>query len=299
MDFTIEKSDIKTMDMDQVRTFLAVAANGSFLEAASRLHVTQSTVSARIQNLEQDLGSRLFVRNRSGASLTQAGKRFMRHAKSMVLSLEQARHDVGLPSRYRASITVGARIALWEGFLPQWVGDMRHSAPDISMLCEIGFEEDLMRRLVEGTLDIGLMYTPQHSPGLQVEQLFDETLVLFTTDPEQSWSLDNYIYVDWGPAFHAQHTISYPDLERPAQVANIGWLGVQLIQTNGGSCYLPMRMARPLLQSGNLFTVPGSPRFRLPAYMVYPRASDSPVLEHVLDKLRKLAAQEQQRATPG
>ena len=64
------------MDTDQVRTFLAVAANGSFLEAASRLHVTQSTVSARIQSLEGYLGNKLFVRNRSGASLTPAGKRF-------------------------------------------------------------------------------------------------------------------------------------------------------------------------------------------------------------------------------
>ena len=94
------------------------------------------------------------------------------------------RHEVGLPSRFRACITIGARIALWEGFLPQWVGEMRQRAHDISYRCEIGFEEDLMRRLIEGTLDVGLMYTPQHSPGLQVEQLFDETLVLLTTDPQ-------------------------------------------------------------------------------------------------------------------
>ena len=63
------------MDIDQARTFLAIAAHGSFLEAARRLHVTQSTVSARIRNLEAELGVRLFVRNRSGASLTPAGQR--------------------------------------------------------------------------------------------------------------------------------------------------------------------------------------------------------------------------------
>jgi len=63
------------MDIDQARTFLAIAAHGSFLEAAKRLHVTQSTVSARIHNLESDLGAQLFVRNRSGASLTSAGRR--------------------------------------------------------------------------------------------------------------------------------------------------------------------------------------------------------------------------------
>jgi len=287
------------MDIEQIRTFLAVAANGSFLEAATRLHVTQSTVSARIHNLETDLGTKLFVRNRSGAALTPAGRRFMRHAKSLVLTLEQARHDVGLPSRFRASITVGARIALWEGFLPQWVGNMRASAPDVSISSEIGFEEDLMRRLVEGTLDIGLMYTPQHSPGLQVEHLFDETLVLLTTDPAKSWPDQDYIYVDWGPAFHAQHTNSYPELERPAQVSNIGWLGVQLILSNGGSCFLPLRMARPYLRTGKLFLVPDSPRFQLPAYMVFARESESAVLEPALAALRTLAAAERAVSSSG
>ena len=283
------------MDMNQVRTFLAVAANGSFLEAATRLHVTQSTVSNRIQLLENYLGASLFVRNRSGASLTPAGKRFVHHAKAFVLTLEQARHDVGLPSRYRASITIGARIALWEVFLPRWVGEMRRTSPDISIRSEIGFEEDLMRRVVEGTMDVALMYTPQHNPGIQVQHLFDETLVLLTTDPNKLWPDEDYIYVDWGPAFYAQHSSHYPDLERPAQVVNIGWLGVQLIISNGGSCFVPVRMAEPLIRAGQLFHMPDSPQFKLPTYMVYSHHSDSIVLEQVLDSLRMQAANEQKK----
>jgi len=284
------------MDIDQIRTFLGVVANGSFLEAANRLHVTQSTVSTRIQRLESYLGVTLFVRNRSGAALTASGHRFLRHAKSLLLTLEQARHDIGLPSRYRASITVGARIALWEELLPRWVGTMRKQAPDISIRSEIGFEEDLMRALVEGRMDVGLMYTPQHSPGLQIEHLFDETLVLLTTDPDKPWPNEDYIYVDWGAAFYAQHSMSYPDLERPPQVVNIGWLGVQLILRNGGSCFLSMRIAEPLIQAKKLFQVPGSPQFKLPAYMVFPRDSDSVVMQQVLDSLRSLAVIEQQKA---
>ena len=284
------------MDIDQIRTFLGVVANGSFLEAANRLHVTQSTVSTRIQRLESYLGVTLFVRNRSGAVLTLPGQRFLRHAKSLLLTLEQARHDIGLPSRYSASITVGARIALWEELLPRWVGELRKQAPDISIRSEIGFEEDLMRGLIEGRMDVGMMYTPQHNPGLQIEHLFDETLVLMTTDPDKPWPNEDYIYVDWGPAFYAQHSRSYPDLERPPQVVNIGWLGVQLILRNGGSCFLPMRMAEPLIQAKKLFHVPGSLQFRLPAYMVFPRDSDSIVLQQVLDSLRSLAVVEQQKA---
>jgi DNA-binding transcriptional LysR family regulator len=281
------------MDIEQARTFLAIAAHGSFLEAAARLHVTQSTVSSRIRNLEADLGARLFVRNRAGASLTPAGRRFLQHAKTLVLTVEQARHDLGLPDRYRASLRVGGRIALWDGFLPCWVGWMRRTAPDVSLRSEIGFEEDLMRRLIEGTLDIGLMYTPSHAPGLVVEHLFDETLVLVSSRPGTQWPGDDYIYVDWGPGFYAKHRENYPDLERSAQVVNIGWLGIQLIVANGGSCFLPTRMARPLVDSARLFQVDNGPEFTLPAYMVFPREADSEVLRQAVEGLRELARDEQ------
>lgn len=151
-----------------------------------------------------------------------------------------------------------------------------------------------MRRVIEGTMDVALMYTPTHSPGIHVQHLFDETLVLLTTDPDKTWPDENYIYVDWGPAFYAQHSSNYPDLERPAQVVNIGWLGVQIIISNGGSCFVPLRMAKPLIETGQLFRMPDSPQFKLPTYMVYQMNSDSEVLEQVLDSLRTQADIEKQ-----
>ena len=199
---------------------------------------------------------------------------------------------MGLPQRYRATLHIGGRIALWEGFLPRWVGWMRREAEDVLVHSEIGFEEDLMRRLIEGTLDIGLMYTPTHSPGLIVEHLFDETLVLVSTRPNESEPGDDYIFIEWGPAFRAQHAQSFPDLERPPQVANIGWLGIQLTLANGGSCYLPARMAAPFIDTGRLFRIAGAPEFTHPAYMVYPRESDNPVLAQAIAGLKELAASE-------
>ena len=109
------------MDIQLARTFLAVAAAGNFIGAAERLHITQSTVSARIKTLEQQLGTSLFRRGRSGAELTAPGKRFLRHAKTLVRTLEQAMHDVGLSSDFTAGLTLSSRIALWDGFLPLWV----------------------------------------------------------------------------------------------------------------------------------------------------------------------------------
>jgi DNA-binding transcriptional LysR family regulator len=277
------------MDIEQVRTFLAVAANGSFIEAASRLFVTQSTVSARIQKLENDLRTSLFIRNRSGASLTPAGKRFLRHAKTLMLTVEQAKHDIGLPSHYRASLIVGARIALWDaGLLPEWIGRLRKQRPDISISNEISVEDDLMRRLIEGTLDIALMYTPQHSHGLKVEHLFDETLLLVGTDPDKNWPDENYVYVDWGPGFYAEHSNAFPEIGRPPLLANLGWLAIQLVLNNGGSCFLPKRMADPLIASKTLYLIPDAPHFNLPAYVVFSSNTDSEELQQALDILRQL-----------
>src|SRR5690606_21699046 len=99
-----------SMDTELARTFLSVVAAGNFVKAAERLFVTQSTVSARIQSLEQQLGCQLFVRNKAGTTLTPAGQQFQKHATSLMRTVERARQDVGISKGYRASLTVGGRI---------------------------------------------------------------------------------------------------------------------------------------------------------------------------------------------
>ncbi|MBN8774469.1 MAG: LysR family transcriptional regulator [Thiobacillus sp.] len=246
------------MDTELARTFLAVAATGNFVAAASRLHVTQSTVSARIHTLETTLSARLFHRGRNGAELTPSGKRFLRHAKHLVRTLEQAIHDVGLPQ---------------------------------------GFRDVLTQSLIEGTVDIGVMYTPTSRPGLVVEPLFDEALLLVASEPTEGWSDEGYIHIDWGPEFHAKFSDHHPDAPPPTLVANIGWLGVQQLLTYGGSGYFPKRLVRHYLEDGLLWQVPDSPQFKLPAYMVFPHdsESDSTTLKQALDGLRELAQAEQSR----
>jgi LysR family transcriptional regulator, flagellar master operon regulator len=83
------------LDTELARTFLTVIATGSFVAASQRLHVTQSTASARIQRLEEQLGASLFVRNSAGVELSAAGRQFQRHASLLTRTVEQARQDVG------------------------------------------------------------------------------------------------------------------------------------------------------------------------------------------------------------
>ncbi|MCF3631141.1 LysR family transcriptional regulator [Thalassospiraceae bacterium LMO-SO8] len=280
------------MDTELARTFLTVIDAGNFIGAADRLHVTQSTVSARIHSLEEQLGCKLFVRNKAGTALTPAGHQFQKHAAVLVRTVEHARQDVGISRGYRASLTVGGRFGLWERLLLRWLPLMRRSAPDISVRAEIGFEAELMQGLIEGRLDIGVMYTPQSRPGLTVEALMAESLVMVSSRPTARAEPDaDYVYVDWGPEFYAKHNARFPEFVGAGITANIGWLGLQHVLQFGGSGYFPIRLVQPYLQDGQLHRLLDAPTFPLPAYLVYSRDADTHLLEPALDGIRRVAAE--------
>ena len=279
------------MDTELARTFLSVVAAGSFVKAAERLFVTQSTVSARIQALEEHLRCQLFFRNKDGTTLTPAGRQFQKHAISLLRTVEQARQDVGVPHGFRASLTIGGRIGIWDSLLLAALAKMRAEAPDVALRAEIGLEEDLMLGLVEGRVDIGVMYTPQSRPGLAVETLLEEKLVLVATEPARAALLGpTYVYVDWGPEFRAQHSASFPEFAGPGLSTNVGWLGLQQILAVGGAGYFPWRLVREHVAAGRLHER-DAPAFRLPAYLVYPLERDRNVFDPALEVLRRVAEQ--------
>jgi DNA-binding transcriptional LysR family regulator len=290
------------MDTELARTFMMVVSAGNFISAAERLHVTQSTVSARIRLLEEQLGCSLFIRNKAGTTLTPSGKQFQKHAATLVRTVERARQDVGIPRRFSASLTIGARVGLWDQLLVQWLAWMADKLPDTSVRAEIGFEDDLMFGLAEGRIDIGVMYAPQSRPSLRVERLFDEQLVYATTSPDPKHGLlpeDGYVFVDWGPDFYTQHSIIFPEFTGARVIASVGWLGLQHILHSGGAGYFPMRSIRPYVKSGQLRIVPDAPQLHLPAYMVYPAAIESDIPELALDGIRRIAVTMASSEEPG
>lgn len=286
------------MDTELARTFLAVVTTGNFVSAAERLHVTQSTISTRIRTLENVLGRRLFVRNKGGTTLTAAGRRFQKHASALVRTIEQARHDVGVAQRFQASVSIGARFGLWEQFLINLLPYLLQRSPDVALRAEIGLEDELMRGLIEGHLDIGIMYTPESRPGLKIEHLFDERLVLVSTEKNAKSELGpDYVYVDWGPEFLGKHGASFPDFQGPALTASIGWLGLQHVLQNGGAGYFPIRLVRPYLASRKLVKWAEAPEFSLSAHLVYPIDAEADVVGDILTAIRNAA--EVERASHG
>jgi len=278
------------MDITLARTFLEIVATRSFQRAAERLHVTQTAVSARVRTLEDLLGRQLFVRNKAGASLTSAGEHFLRYAPTLVQVWERARHQVAVPAGLDAVVTVGCEVSLWDPLLLDWLLWMRRAAPHLALRTEVGAPEYLIRQVSEGILDIAIVYAPQQRPGLRIELLIEERLVLVTTmrrarAPRPS----DYVYVDWGPEFAAQHNLAYPGLSSAGVFAGLGPLGRAYLLEAGGSGYFRLSAVRDHLESGRLRRIPGAPEFLYPAYAVYSDQSDLKVVTPALAGLRQVA----------
>ncbi|WP_116215425.1 LysR family transcriptional regulator [Streptomyces olivoreticuli] len=99
------------MNLDAVRTFVAVADAGQFQEAAANLSITQQAVSKRIAGLEKDLGVRLFTRTARGARLTIDGQAFLPHARDLLQAEERAAASVRPGSRALRVDVIGRRLA--------------------------------------------------------------------------------------------------------------------------------------------------------------------------------------------
>ena len=280
------------MDIDLARTFLAVAQTGSFVRAADSLSVTQSTVSARIKVLENQLGSTVFNRSKAGVSLTAAGNLFERHAYALVRIWQQVRQEIALPTEQHQLLSVGAQASLWGGVMLDWLCSFREKYPEIAVRAETGSNDALMAQLVDGLLDFIVIYTPQVRPSLKIEQLFEETLVLVSTRPGPMLDgIHDYVYVDWGMEFEADHAKAFPGGEAVDLFAGVGPLGLEYIMRNGGTGYFPIRMIKPLIDAGRLNIVDNTPKFHRPAYLVRYDYEDNVALDSAVTLLRKESAQ--------
>lgn len=256
------------MDVERARTFLEIIHSGSFLNAAERLHVTQTTVSARVRTLEDELGRKLFVRNRNGAQLTPAGREFQPFAQSMVQLWERARHQLAIPAGRSSIVALGGELSLWNPLLLDWLVWMRKTLPHIAIRAQVGVPDQLLEQLRTGVLDIAVLYAPKLLPGFTVKLLQEEQLVLVrSTMPVDDEAA--YVEVDWGPQFAARHEEGIHGFGAPGLMVGLGPLGLSYILRAGGMGYFRKGVAALHVAAGELELVEGAPEFVYPVYAVY------------------------------
>ncbi|EAQ66447.1 transcriptional regulator [Marinomonas sp. MED121] len=268
------------MNINHMRAFLEVARNGSFQLAAENLFITQSTVSARIKVLEDQLNTRLFNRKRDGSELTPAGRNFIRYATKVVKAWEQAKQEIALPQDMEGMVALGVQLNLWQQITPAWIEQMQNSSPEVGTRVVMDYSDSLLSQLVEGELDLVLTYVNRQNAELRTELLMEDILVLVASEQRKvrtDW-VKNYVFVDWGDEFREAHTLAYPDAQAPRLSVGLGMVGLDYILNYGGAGYFPERMVNELIASQRLFYVEDAPKFKRPVFLSYSKDPINPEL---------------------
>lgn len=149
--------------------FEAAARLGSFLAAATALHLTPSAISHRIKQLEEHLGQPLFERRHRAVVLTAAGRRYLAVVREALLRLDEASAVLRAPRRER--LRISAAPALGSKWLVARVAEYQQDHPDLEFT--LGTATGL-GPLLNGEADIGLRYGEEEWPGLLAWKLFEE-----------------------------------------------------------------------------------------------------------------------------
>lgn len=248
--------------------------------------MTQTAVSARIRTLEQQLGRRLFIRNKAGARLTPAGERFREDAVSLVQAWERARQRVALPPGRANVVSMGAEFSLWSPMLTNWLVWMQKQHSDLALRAEVDAPGRLIEKVLTGALDLAVVYNPPPQSGLTVELLTEEQLVMVTTSATMARDVETYIHVDWGHAFASSLQSAFPQLANPVMSISHGPLALSYLLSVGGCGYFRRSVVRDYLQEHRLWLVEDAPHFSYSVHAVYSTRSEADMIDRARAGLR-------------
>lgn len=167
------------MDFKQIEGFVRVAELGSFTKAAQLLDTTQPALSRLIRMLEVDLRQTLLVRNGRGAVPTEAGQVLLEHGRGILHQVQRAREDLGtVRGGLAGRVAIGLPPSLARVFAVPLTRAFRAQLPDASLSISEGLTTQMQEWLVNGRLDIAVLYNARASADIDISPLGDEDLWL-------------------------------------------------------------------------------------------------------------------------
>lgn len=273
------------MDTGLLKAFLEVYRSRHFGRAAKNLFISQSAVSARIKQLEDELGIRLFTRDRNNIELTTAGNKFLVYAENILNTWNRARQEIAIPEGLDTLLSIAALPSIWDIFLENWLNWVHKSNTTIALQASVMQPDSLLRNLLDGTLDLGFVFDPPKTPQLLVKELIPVPLIMVSSETGMNTEKainEDYIFVDWGTSFAMIHARQYPDIPPPKLRTSVGRIALGFLNNCGGAAYLPEAMLKDQLES-SLFRVEDAPVIHKDAYAVYsPTSTKQETIEQVL-----------------
>ncbi|CAG7644574.1 LysR family transcriptional regulator [Paenibacillus allorhizosphaerae] len=171
------------MDIDDLKLFRSVAKLGSFSKAGDEWNFVQSTVTAKMQKLEQHFKTALFHRHRYGVTLTSAGKHLLVYADQITHMFSEAEKTIIAPEVPSGPILLGSMETTAAIRLPPALSEYHKRYPDIDVTLRTGTSEALVKAVLGYELDGAFVAGPVHHPDMEQLNVCDEELVLFSNHP--------------------------------------------------------------------------------------------------------------------
>ncbi len=166
------------MLLNQVEGFLEIARQGTLSQAAVVLLVTQPGLTARIQSLENELGTQLFIRGRRGMELTDAGRAFLPYAERSLSALQEgAAYLHELERGGTGELVLGAAPAVSTYVLPALLLRFTQRNPGVRLTVRTGHSEQIVEMALQREIDLGLIRDLNH-PEIESRVLYQDELVL-------------------------------------------------------------------------------------------------------------------------
>ncbi|MGA3307026.1 MAG: LysR family transcriptional regulator [Xanthobacteraceae bacterium] len=173
---------IPCISFRHLQYFVAVFEEGSFTKAAERERCTQPALSAQVRNVEELVGTSLFERSVTGAVPTAAGKRFYRHAISILRSLRMAEIDMApVTEQISGTVRAGVIPSLVRGILPSFLHEFVEKHPAIDLRITESFSGTLTSWLLAHEIDLAFVVEPPRHEGLEMEKLVEAPAVLISS----------------------------------------------------------------------------------------------------------------------
>lgn len=265
------------MDIEFLKTFLEVNRTRHFGRAANNLFITQSTVSSRIKQLEESIGTEIFTRTRNAIELTPTGRRLLSYAENIVNTWNKARIETAIEDVDKVPLTIAGMPSLWDISLQCWVDKILVEHSDYTFQLEALSHDVIINRLRNSSLDMGFMFDIPPFPELEVREIADIPLVLASTVKAsncESALKEKYILVDWGTSFSSIHAKHFPNMPSPSLHVGLGRIARELLLRHGGAAYMPEPMIRAELDNGSLHRVVDAPVIKRVFYAARPAQSD-------------------------
>lgn len=203
------------MSIRHLKTLIAIADKGSFIEAADSIFVTQAAVSMQMKTLEEELNVSLFDRTRRPPVLNDAGLSLVPKAREIVKHYEQFMESPAIMDKMSGRLSLGAIPTMISSTLPSALVNLRQSLPQMHVSVSSGLSNSLIAQVDRGAIDAAIISEPPtERPGLIWKPVGIEPLVVIapidSTGESPEVLLKNYPFIrynkmTWGGQFIDQY----------------------------------------------------------------------------------------------